>query len=111
MAARTATAADGALGGMRGEGPGAAARACRRRCVDLLAEVEARLDFEDDLPPLHLPTIKKNLQQVHAEVDEALRCAERGVVAQTGMQVRLKYRQTPGQTQTPLPFAIGASVS
>ena len=49
--------------------------------------MEARLDFEDDLAALDLPSVKANLRAVQGEVDEALRCAERGVVAQTGMQV------------------------
>ena len=39
IAARTSAAADGALSALRGEGPAAAARAARQRCISILAEV------------------------------------------------------------------------
>ena len=51
VAARTGAAADSALAGLSG-GLAEAIRALRAELVDLLAEIEARLDFDEDLPPL-----------------------------------------------------------
>ena len=51
VSARTDAAADGALAALRG-GLAGPVRAARASCVDLLAELEARLDFDDEMEPL-----------------------------------------------------------
>eukprot|EP00850_Spirogloea_muscicola_P007132 SM000035S13112 [mRNA] locus=s35:492809:496710:+ [translate_table: standard] len=51
VAAQTFEAADSALASIQG-GLSAALCSMREECIDLLVEVEARLDFDDELPPL-----------------------------------------------------------
>ncbi len=54
VGARTAAAADSALAGLSG-GAGAAVAGMRAAALALLAEIEAGLDFEDELPEARLP--------------------------------------------------------
>ena len=49
--------------------------------------MEARLDFEEDLPPLDLTQVTENVKGVKGEVETALQAAERAVVAHAGMLV------------------------
>eukprot|EP00959_Pyramimonas_sp_CCMP1952_P171409 3581647-Pyramimonas_sp.AAC.1 len=51
IAARTSAAADGALSALRGEGPAAAARAARMRCIEILAEVSYSEGALSSRPP------------------------------------------------------------
>jgi MnmE helical domain len=51
LGARTAAAADSALAGLSG-GIGAAVSAIRSDALAVLAELEARIDFDEDMPAL-----------------------------------------------------------
>ena len=53
VGARTAAAADSALAGMAG-GAGAAVAGMRAAALRLLAEMEAGIDFEDEVPPVRV---------------------------------------------------------
>lgn len=53
MQARTAAAADSALAGLRG-GIGAQVAEIRAAAIELLAELEARIDFDEDMHPMDL---------------------------------------------------------
>ncbi|KAK3273457.1 hypothetical protein CYMTET_18300, partial [Cymbomonas tetramitiformis] len=98
IAARTHTAADGALAGLRGEGPSAAAKAARAQCILLLAEVEARLDFEDDLPPLDHEEVLRGIAELERVLQGALNDAKRATVAHTGLTVALVGRPNVGKS-------------
>ncbi len=67
VAARTGAAADSALAGLSG-GLAEAIRALRAELVDLLAEIEARLDFDEDLPPLDPADVQRRLLRLAEQV-------------------------------------------
>jgi hypothetical protein len=58
--ARTATAADSALAGLAG-GLGQLVSELRGDLLEILAELEARLDFDDDLPPMDVPALVEDI--------------------------------------------------
>jgi tRNA modification GTPase len=70
----------------------------RNNCLDILAEVEARIDFEDDLPPLHEKEIKDNLTRVLGEVTKILATADRGELLRTGLKVAILGRPNVGKS-------------
>ena len=61
VGARSATAAQTALAGLQGKLT-QPIRQLRASCLEILAEIEARIDFEEDLPPL-------NQTQNHREIE------------------------------------------
>jgi tRNA U34 5-carboxymethylaminomethyl modifying GTPase MnmE/TrmE len=58
--ARTAAAADSALAGLQG-GLGQLVSECRRDVLSIITELEARLDFDEDLPPLDVGQLKQDI--------------------------------------------------
>ncbi|MFM8294058.1 MAG: tRNA uridine-5-carboxymethylaminomethyl(34) synthesis GTPase MnmE, partial [Microcystaceae cyanobacterium] len=67
-------------------------RRLRSRCLDILAEIEARVDFEEDLPPLDEPAIQAQLTAVLMEVTDILATADRGELLRTGLKVAIVGR-------------------
>ena len=70
----------------------------RITCLDILAEVEARIDFEDDLPPLNEEEIKANLQEVLTQIINILATADRGELLRTGLKVAILGRPNVGKS-------------
>ncbi|KAG2494350.1 hypothetical protein HYH03_007407 [Edaphochlamys debaryana] len=97
LSARTVAAADSALAGLRG-GVGAAVAGLRRRCLDLLAELEARLDFDEDLPPMEESGIKAEIERIQAGIEQALRTARTGNLLRRGLQVAIVGRPNVGKS-------------
>ena len=97
VAARTERAADGALAALRG-GLASPVRDARARCVDLLAELEARLDFEDELTPLDSDAIAAEVAAVRADVAKVLATARRGKLLDTGVTVAIVGRPNAGKS-------------
>jgi hypothetical protein len=58
--ARTAAAADSALAGLQG-GLGQLVSELRRDVLSIITELEARLDFDEDLPPLDVEQLKQDI--------------------------------------------------
>ncbi|MEM9541929.1 MAG: tRNA uridine-5-carboxymethylaminomethyl(34) synthesis GTPase MnmE [Cyanobacteria bacterium P01_E01_bin.42] len=88
VGARSPQAAQIALAGLQGK-LAAPIRQLRQTCLDILAEVEARIDFEDDLPPLNEEEIRDRLQFVLAEVKKILATADRGQLLRSGLKVAI----------------------
>ncbi|MGB2925208.1 MAG: tRNA uridine-5-carboxymethylaminomethyl(34) synthesis GTPase MnmE [Limnothrix sp.] len=70
----------------------------RAQCLDILAEVEARIDFEDDLPPLDEVAIRRDLDQVLATVNQILQTSDRGELLRTGLKVAIVGRPNVGKS-------------
>lgn len=70
----------------------------RHNCLDILAEIEARIDFEDDLPPLDIEKVKSDLQQVLREVETILSTASRGELLRNGLKVAIVGRPNVGKS-------------
>ena len=73
-------------------------RQLRATCLDILAEVEARIDFEEDLPPLDEGEIARQLALVLAEVQALLLTADRGELLRTGLKVAIAGRPNVGKS-------------
>lgn len=57
------------------------------QCVELLTEIEARLDFDDEMPPLDLNLIMEKIHAMLGEVENALETANYDKLLQSGIQV------------------------
>ena len=97
VSARTAAAADGALSALRGGLAGPVRRA-RREAVELLAELEARLDFDDALEPLDETHVSERVSRLRDAVRSVLNTAERGRLRETGVSVAIVGRPNAGKS-------------
>ena len=97
VSARTAAAADGALSALRGGLAGPVRRA-RREAVELLAELEARLDFDDALEPLDETRVSVRVSRLRDAVRSVLNTAERGRLRETGVSVAIVGRPNAGKS-------------
>lgn len=95
--ARTNAAADGALAALRGGLAGPVKKA-RAEAVELLAELEARLDFDDELEPLDESNVARRTRRLHDAVLSVLETAERGRLRETGVTVALVGRPNAGKS-------------
>jgi tRNA modification GTPase len=59
----------------------------RAECIEILTEIDARLDFDDELPDLDINLLKQRIEKVWRRVQEALRTEKRGKLLQNGIQV------------------------
>ncbi|MBM4435841.1 MAG: tRNA uridine-5-carboxymethylaminomethyl(34) synthesis GTPase MnmE [Actinobacteria bacterium] len=65
-------------------------RAIRRQCLDLLAQLEAEIDFADeDVPPMPPATVTDRIAQVADCVATLLAGADRGILQRYGVRVAL----------------------
>lgn len=97
VGARSPQAAQTALAGLQGK-LAHPIRQLRATCLDILAEVEARIDFEEDLPPLDETTIQVQVTQVLAEVTQILATADRGELLRMGLKVAIVGRPNVGKS-------------
>lgn len=94
---RTVGAADSALAGLQG-GIGVMVGSIRQQCVDVLAELEARLDFDEDMPDMDLTDLRQKITRVQEEIEEALRTARQGQLLRQGLQVAIVGRPNVGKS-------------
>jgi tRNA modification GTPase len=97
VGARSPQAAQFALAGLQGK-LAQPIRQLRSTCIDILAEIEARIDFEEDLPPLDETDITHRLQAVLEEVNQILATADRGELMRTGLKVAIVGRPNVGKS-------------
>ena len=97
VGARSPQAAQTALAGLQGK-LAQPIRHLRTQCLDLLAEMEARIDFEEDLPPLDEAEIRRQLKQVLADVSHLLGTVDRGELLRTGLKVAIVGRPNVGKS-------------
>ena len=70
----------------------------RERLLDQLSELEARVDFEEDLPPLNGEALLQELQAVRLELLTLVADGERGSVMRHGLRVALVGRPNVGKS-------------
>ncbi|AFZ34304.1 tRNA modification GTPase trmE [Stanieria cyanosphaera PCC 7437] len=73
-------------------------RQLRATCLDILAEVEARIDFEEDLPPLNEDLIRQQLKDVLQQVKDILATANQGELLRNGIKVAIVGRPNVGKS-------------
>jgi tRNA modification GTPase len=97
VGARSPEAAQYALAGLRGK-LAKPIRQLRAQCLEILAEIEARVDFEEDLPPLDEGAITEQIQAVLERVSQILDTASQGELLRTGLKVAIVGRPNVGKS-------------
>ena len=97
VTARSRRAAQLAMAGLDG-GLERQISALRLRLLDQLAELEARVDFEDDLPPLDGDAVAAELQTVRTALLELVADGERGQLLREGLKVAIVGRPNVGKS-------------
>ncbi|KAM3114579.1 tRNA uridine-5-carboxymethylaminomethyl(34) synthesis GTPase MnmE [Phormidesmis sp. 146-33] len=97
VGARSPQAAQFAIAGLQGK-LAHPLRQLRLTCLDILAEVEARIDFEEDLPPLNQAEIQSQLAQVLINVTQILNTADQGELLRSGLKVAIVGRPNVGKS-------------
>lgn len=70
----------------------------RHQLLDILAEVEARIDFEDDLPPLNEEQIKADLINNLTQVEQILATKDQGELLRSGLKVAIVGKPNVGKS-------------
>ncbi|MEO0356119.1 MAG: tRNA uridine-5-carboxymethylaminomethyl(34) synthesis GTPase MnmE [Cyanobacteria bacterium P01_A01_bin.3] len=97
VGAQSAQAAQLALAGVRGK-LAQPIRELRARGLQVLAQVEAQIDFEDDLPPLNELALVHELEDIQAQIADILATAERGELLRRGIAVAIVGQPNVGKS-------------
>jgi tRNA modification GTPase len=97
VGAQSPQAAAVALAGLRGK-LRQPIQAVRSTGIDILAEIEARIDFADDLPPLDVPTLIEQIDGLAMTLKNVLATAEQGELLRTGLQVAIVGHPNVGKS-------------
>jgi len=97
ISARGRRAAQLAMAGLDG-GVQRRINALRERLLDQLAELEARVDFEEDLPPLDGMAVLSELVAVRAELEALVAEAHQGERLSEGLRVAIVGRPNVGKS-------------
>jgi tRNA modification GTPase len=97
VGAQSPAAAQSALAGLQGK-LAQPIRKLRTTCLDVLAEIEARIDFEEDLPPLDEAQTCLEINHILNELSTILATADRGELLRTGLKVAIVGRPNVGKS-------------
>jgi tRNA modification GTPase len=97
VGARSPQAAQSALMGVSGK-LSQTIRQLRHQCLDILAEIEARVDFADDLPPLDESAVQQQLQTLHQQITDILATAQQGELLRSGIKVAIIGQPNVGKS-------------
>ena len=97
ITARSRRAAQLAMAGLDG-GLQLRIGALRERLLDQLAELEARVDFEEDLPPLDGAAVTAELEAVRLELEQLVAEARQGELLRRGLRVAIVGRPNVGKS-------------
>lgn len=97
VGARSPEAASLAMAALQGK-LAQAVEVVRERCLAVLVELEARIDFEDDLPPLDEATIRRELRETFAQVKDLMATSQQGALLRTGLKIAIVGRPNVGKS-------------
>lgn len=97
VGAKSPAAAQSALASLQGK-LAQPIRKLRATCLDVLAEIEARIDFEEDLPPLDEAKTCLEINHILAELSTILATADRGELLRIGLKVAIVGRPNVGKS-------------
>ncbi len=97
VGAKSAQAAQFAIASLRGK-LAQSLKYLRVKCLNVLTEIEARIDFEDDLPPLDVEWVTAEVINVSREAQQILATADRGELLRTGLKVAIVGRPNVGKS-------------
>ncbi len=70
----------------------------RSQALDLLAEIEARIDFEEDLPPLDLGDVTAKITALAGQIGQIVATADRGELLRSGLKVAILGQPNVGKS-------------
>ena len=97
VGARSPQAALIALAGLQGK-LAHPIRQLRASCLEILAEIEARIDFEEDLPPLDINGVIAEIEKLLAEVSKIIATSDKGELLRSGLKVAIVGRPNVGKS-------------
>ncbi len=97
VSARSRKAAELAINGIEGKIQ-TTIIALRKQLIEQLTEIEARIDFEDDLPILDETQVKNKIIAIQKELKELIDNAKRGSWVRSGLKVALTGKPNVGKS-------------
>ncbi|KAL1214280.1 putative tRNA modification GTPase MnmE [Cardamine amara subsp. amara] len=97
ISAKSSAAADAALEGIQG-GFSSLVKSLRAQCIELLTEIEARIDFEDEMPPLDIDLVINKINSMSEGVESALDTANYDKLLRSGLQIAIVGRPNVGKS-------------
>lgn len=97
ITAKSVAAADAALAAIQG-GFSSMVKSIRAQCIELLTEIEARLDFDDEMPPLDTNQVAMKINSMSEDVESALETANYDQLLQSGIQIAILGRPNVGKS-------------
>ncbi|MBW4643996.1 MAG: tRNA uridine-5-carboxymethylaminomethyl(34) synthesis GTPase MnmE [Goleter apudmare HA4340-LM2] len=97
VGARSPQAAQTALAGLQGK-LAHPIRELRGRCLDILAEIEARIDFDEDMPPLDYKSIISEIESITNQISKLIATKDKGELLRTGLKVAIVGRPNVGKS-------------
>ena len=97
VSARSRKAAELAMNGVQGNIQ-TAIQSIRQRLLDQLTEIEARIDFEEDLPNLEEENVKNEITIIRKDISKLIDNAKKGSWVRSGMKVALTGKPNVGKS-------------
>ena len=97
ISARSRKAAELALNGIEGNIQ-TTIQSIRQRLLEQLTEIEARIDFEEDLPNLEEENVKNEILAIRKDIHELIENAKRGSWVRSGLRVALIGKPNVGKS-------------
>ncbi|XP_044974030.1 tRNA modification GTPase MnmE-like [Hordeum vulgare subsp. vulgare] len=97
ISAKCVAAADSALAGIQG-GFSTLVKSLRSMCIELITEIEACLDFEDEMPPLDPMMLLSKINSMRQEVQDALDTAKYDKLLLSSLQIAIIGRPNVGKS-------------
>ncbi|NJL82638.1 MAG: tRNA uridine-5-carboxymethylaminomethyl(34) synthesis GTPase MnmE [Chloroflexaceae bacterium] len=97
VGAQSPEAAQVALAGLQGK-LASPIRQLRSACLDILAEIEAHIDFAEDLPPFNPTSLYLQLQDLLAQLSTLLATKDRGQLLRSGIKIAIAGRPNVGKS-------------
>ncbi len=97
VGARSTAAASAALAGLQGK-LRKPIQQVRSQALDILAEIEAQIDFADDLPPMDVPAICGQIDELSQTLTTILATADRGELLRTGLKIAIVGHPNVGKS-------------
>ncbi len=97
ISARSRKAAELAINGIEGNIQ-TTISSIRQRLVEQLSEIEARIDFEEDLPTLEEEHVKNEIITIRKDINELIDNAKRGSWVRSGLKVALTGKPNVGKS-------------
>jgi len=97
VSARSRKAAELAINGIEGNIQ-TTIQSIRKRLIEQLTEIEARIDFEEDLPILDETQVKNKIIAIQKDLNELIDNAKRGSWVRSGLKVALTGKPNVGKS-------------